>query len=114
MVEPVQRPAVDLRRPRADLSPINEVILRWETAFGADYQVQVSNDATDWTTIRTVIGGDGGVDDLRACPGPGATFASTARGAGRSGAIRCGSSKCTARRIAACRPSDIARGTNRS
>jgi F5/8 type C domain/Beta-propeller repeat len=43
---------------------INEVILRWETAFGADYQVQVSDDASTWTTIRTITGGDGGVDDL--------------------------------------------------
>ncbi len=43
---------------------VSEVVLRWETAFGADYQVQVSNDSNNWTTIRTITGGDGGVDDL--------------------------------------------------
>ena len=50
---------------------INRVILRWETAYGADYQVQVSNDATNWTTIRAVTGGDGGVDDLAGVSGTG-------------------------------------------
>ena len=50
---------------------ISEVILRWETAFGADYQVQVSNDATDWTTIRAITGGDGDVDDLAGLFGTG-------------------------------------------
>jgi hypothetical protein len=48
---------------------IARVILRWETAFGADYQVQVSNDASHWTTILTVNGGDGDVDDLAGLSG---------------------------------------------
>jgi F5/8 type C domain/Beta-propeller repeat len=47
-----------------DVYDISEVILRWETAFGADYQVQVSDDASNWTTIGSVTNGDGGVDDL--------------------------------------------------
>jgi hypothetical protein len=50
---------------------IARVILRWETAFGADYQVQVSNDASHWTTILTVNGGDGDVDDLAGLSGSG-------------------------------------------
>jgi hypothetical protein len=50
---------------------VGEVILRWETAYGADYQVQMSNDATTWTTIRSVSGGDGGVDDLTGLSGSG-------------------------------------------
>jgi photosystem II stability/assembly factor-like uncharacterized protein len=50
---------------------ISEVILRWETAFGADYQVQVSNDASSWTTIRTITNGDGNVDDLTGLSGTG-------------------------------------------
>jgi len=54
-----------------DVYTINEVILRWETAFGADYQVQVSDDASTWTTIRTVTNGDGGVDDLTGLSGTG-------------------------------------------
>jgi len=43
---------------------VSEIILRWEAAFGADYQVQTSDDAVAWTTIRTITGGDGGIDDL--------------------------------------------------
>jgi hypothetical protein len=54
-----------------DIYTINEVILHWETAFGADYQVQVSDDASTWTTIRTVTNGDGGVDDLTGLSGTG-------------------------------------------
>ncbi|MDT5016199.1 MAG: chitinase, partial [Mycobacterium sp.] len=50
---------------------IDRVVLRWETAFGADYQVQVSNDATTWTTIRSVTNSDGGVDDLAGLVGTG-------------------------------------------
>jgi hypothetical protein len=50
---------------------VDEVILRWETAFGADYQVQMSVDASTWTTIRTVTNGDGGVDDLTGLSGTG-------------------------------------------
>src|SRR5262249_18066077 len=58
---------VDLK----DVYTVSEVILRWETAFGADYQVQVSDDATTWTTILTVTGGDGDVDDLTGLAGTG-------------------------------------------
>jgi len=54
-----------------DTYAVSEVILRWETAFGADYQVQVSDDASSWRTIRTVTGGDGGVDDLTGLSGTG-------------------------------------------
>lgn len=44
--------------------PIDHVTLNWETAFGADYQLQTSGDGANWTTIRTVTNGDGGVDDF--------------------------------------------------
>ncbi|KAB8140014.1 family 16 glycosylhydrolase [Chloroflexia bacterium SDU3-3] len=43
---------------------IGRVVLRWEASFGKTYQIQVSNDATNWTTIATVANGDGDVDDL--------------------------------------------------
>ncbi|WP_051105156.1 family 20 glycosylhydrolase [Catelliglobosispora koreensis] len=43
---------------------LNRVVLRWEAAFGRGYQIQVSNDATNWTTVYTTTTGDGGVDDL--------------------------------------------------
>jgi len=61
---------------------ISEVVLRWETAYGKNYQVQVSNDALTWTTIRTVTGGVGGVDDLTGLSGSGryVRMLGTARG----------------------------------
>ncbi|KAB8141095.1 discoidin domain-containing protein [Chloroflexia bacterium SDU3-3] len=43
---------------------IGRVVLRWEAAYASAYQVQVSNDAASWSTIASVSGGDGGVDDL--------------------------------------------------
>ncbi len=51
--------------------PIARVKLTWEAAYGSAYQVQTSNDATTWTTIRSVTGGDGGVDDLTGLGGNG-------------------------------------------
>lgn len=50
---------------------ISRVVLKWETAYGADYQIQVSSDAKNWTTIRSVTDGDGGVDDLTGLTGSG-------------------------------------------
>ena len=43
---------------------INRVVLRWEAAYGRAYQIQLSNDATNWTTVFSTATGDGGVDDL--------------------------------------------------
>ncbi len=43
---------------------ITRVVLRWEAAYGRGYQIQVSNDATNWTTIYSTTTGDGGMDDL--------------------------------------------------
>jgi beta-glucanase (GH16 family) len=43
---------------------ITRVVLRWEAAYGKGYQIQVSNDASTWTTIYSTTSGDGGVDDL--------------------------------------------------
>nr|WP_230686530.1 ThuA domain-containing protein [Catellatospora vulcania] len=50
---------------------IDRVKLTWEAAYGSAYQVQTSNDATTWTTVRSVTGGDGGVDDLTGLTGTG-------------------------------------------
>jgi hypothetical protein len=41
-----------------------KVILRWETAYGKSYQIQTSNDATNWTTIYSTTTGAGGVETL--------------------------------------------------
>jgi len=50
---------------------INEVRLNWETAYGKAYQIQVSNDATTWTTIYSTTSGTGGVNDLKGLSGTG-------------------------------------------
>ncbi|MEV5428112.1 discoidin domain-containing protein [Streptomyces sp. NPDC052701] len=51
---------VDLGRT-ANLS---RVVLTWEAAHGTAYEIQASDDGTDWRTLRTVSRGDGGTDDL--------------------------------------------------
>ncbi len=50
---------------------INRVKLSWEAAYGSGYQIQTSPDGVTFTTIRTVTGGDGGVDDLTGLSGSG-------------------------------------------
>ncbi|MEU3731504.1 discoidin domain-containing protein [Streptomyces sp. NPDC033538] len=51
---------VDLGQ-RADLS---RVVLTWEGAYGKSYQIQTSDNGTDWRTLETVTGGDGGTDEV--------------------------------------------------
>ena len=43
---------------------VNRVILRWEVAYGKSYQVQVSNNASNWTNVYSTTNGDGGNDDI--------------------------------------------------
>jgi type 1 glutamine amidotransferase len=43
---------------------ISRVRLNWETAFGRAYQIQISNDNTNWTNLFSTTTGDGGVDDV--------------------------------------------------
>ncbi|MER7052481.1 discoidin domain-containing protein [Streptomyces sp. NPDC000351] len=51
---------VDLGQ-RSDLS---RVVLTWEGAYGKSYQIQASDNGTDWRTLQTVTGGDGGTDEV--------------------------------------------------
>ncbi|MER6345833.1 discoidin domain-containing protein [Streptomyces sp. NPDC001595] len=51
---------VDLGQ-RFDLS---RVVLTWEGAYGKSYQIQASDNGTDWRTLKTVTGGDGGTDEV--------------------------------------------------
>ncbi|MEU9587787.1 discoidin domain-containing protein [Streptomyces werraensis] len=51
---------VDLGQ-RSDLS---RVVLTWEGAYGRSYRIQASDDGTDWRTLQTVTGSDGGTDEL--------------------------------------------------
>lgn len=43
---------------------ISRVKLNWEAAYGKSYQIQVSNDGTNWTNAYSTTTGDGGIDDL--------------------------------------------------
>jgi hypothetical protein len=58
---------VDLGAPTA----IGRVRLVWEAAYATAYQIQVSNDNINWSTIRTVTGGTGGTQDWTGLSGSG-------------------------------------------
>ncbi len=52
---------------RLDLGqPVNigRVTLRWEAAYGKSFQIQVSSDDANWTTVYTTTTGAGGVNDI--------------------------------------------------
>lgn len=63
---------------------VTRVNLTWEAAYGKNYQIQVSGDATNWTNIYTTTTGDGGTDDLTGLSGSGryVRMYGTARGTG--------------------------------
>jgi beta-glucanase (GH16 family) len=50
---------------------INRVKLRWENAYGRSYQIQVSSNALDWTTIYSTTTSAGGIQDLTGLSGAG-------------------------------------------
>jgi len=50
---------------------IHEVKLYWDPGYGKSYQIQVSNDATNWTTIYSTTNGQGGNEDLTNLSGSG-------------------------------------------
>lgn len=50
---------------------VNRVNILWEPAMASDYQVQVSANASDWQTIRTVSGNNQAVNDLTGLNGTG-------------------------------------------
>jgi beta-glucanase (GH16 family) len=51
---------VDLGSPTS----VSRVVLSWEAAYATSYQVQVSADAVNWTSIYTTTTGNGAIDDL--------------------------------------------------
>jgi hypothetical protein len=51
---------VDLGRS----ATVSRVVLTWEAAYGRAYDIQLSDNGTDWRTVRSVTAGDGGTDDL--------------------------------------------------
>jgi glucose/arabinose dehydrogenase/PKD repeat protein len=50
---------------------ICRVALSWEAAYASTYQIQTSLDGTTWTTLKSVTGGDGGIDDHPSLSGSG-------------------------------------------
>ncbi|HYG37921.1 MAG TPA: carbohydrate-binding protein [Cytophagales bacterium] len=50
---------------------INRVKINWEAAYGRDYQVQVSTNASTWSTIRTVTGNTSTTNDWTGLSGTG-------------------------------------------
>ncbi|MFF2369820.1 discoidin domain-containing protein [Agromyces sp. NPDC058110] len=51
---------VDLGQPTA----FDTIQLTWEAAYAKSYTVKTSNDGTNWTDLKTVTGGDGGIDQF--------------------------------------------------
>ncbi|WP_411074156.1 discoidin domain-containing protein [Streptomyces sp. cmx-4-7] len=51
---------VDLGRS----ATLSSATLTWEGAYGKGYQIQASENGTDWRTVTTVTAGDGGTDEL--------------------------------------------------
>ncbi len=43
---------------------ISRVILNWEAAAGKVYDIQVSDNASNWQTVAAITGGNGGEDDI--------------------------------------------------
>lgn len=50
---------VDLGASRS----LSRVVLTWEAAYGKNYEIQASDNGTDWRTLKTVTGSDGGTDE---------------------------------------------------
>ncbi|ABX05454.1 MAG TPA: hypothetical protein DEF47_03235 [Herpetosiphon sp.] len=47
---------------------INRVRILWESAYAADYQIQVSNDRSNWSNIRSVVGNTQTTNDYNLTP----------------------------------------------
>ncbi len=60
-------PGIDPQWIYVDLSSsanIDRVVINWWTNYAVAYQIQVSNDATNWTPVYTTTTGDGATDDI--------------------------------------------------
>ena len=43
---------------------IERIVLRWEAAYGLNYNIDVSYDGRSWTTLHEARNGDGGIDEV--------------------------------------------------
>ncbi|MFZ6648485.1 discoidin domain-containing protein [Undibacterium sp. TJN25] len=46
------------------VTSLSRVRIDWENAHATEYQIQVSNDNANWTTIKSITGSNGGVEDF--------------------------------------------------
>ena len=53
-----------LRLDLGSVQQVNRVVLRWEAAYSASYDIEVSSDGASWSKAYTDTAGNGGVDDL--------------------------------------------------
>lgn len=51
--------AIDLGEP----AEITRVSLNWEAAYATAYEIEVSDDGSSWTPVKSVTNGPGGIDD---------------------------------------------------
>jgi len=60
-------PGIDPQWIYVDLSSnanIDRVVIKWWTNYAVAYQIQVSNDATNWTSVYITSTGNGATDDI--------------------------------------------------
>ncbi|GAA0593401.1 alkaline phosphatase [Kribbella sandramycini] len=65
---------VDPQWIRVDLgqqAEIHRVKLTWEAAYGKDYRIEVSNDGTTFSTVKSLTNQNGGTDDITGLSGTG-------------------------------------------
>ena len=63
--DPASGPAQDLTLDFGQRREFGGVVLHWlDRAFASRYEVQISDDAARWRTLRVVSGGNGGIDAL--------------------------------------------------
>ncbi|MFF0273454.1 discoidin domain-containing protein [Streptomyces sp. NPDC004330] len=43
---------------------LSRAVLTWEAAYGRSYDIQASENGTDWRTVTSVTAGDGGTDEV--------------------------------------------------
>ncbi|MFE1350338.1 discoidin domain-containing protein, partial [Streptomyces sp. NPDC058757] len=43
---------------------LSRAVLTWEAAYGKSYELQASENGTDWRTVTAVSAGDGGTDEV--------------------------------------------------
>ncbi|GAA2184892.1 penicillin acylase family protein [Micromonospora lupini] len=47
---------------------VSRAVLRWESAYGTSYRIEVSGDGSSWTPVFTTTTGNGGVDNATFAP----------------------------------------------